>query len=222
VAQYVGGLPSAGPGRNDAKDVGLHFPDSTIRDSVSMGREPRSNVVLSFASDATGDPVVAENIGAATTVLDIALRDALREELSQTYTVSVGSGGPGLPQRYGYMRISFGAAPENVPSMIERVLAEIRKLQADGPSADLTNRAKEAAKRSYEQSLQQNGYWLGRLQGVHQFARDPKEIVTRAARIDAVTPKTIQDVFKKSFPMDRYTVVTLMPAAPPAQASTNQ
>jgi zinc protease len=222
VAQYVGGLPSAGPARNDAKDVGLHFPDSTIRDSVSMGREPRSNVVLSFASDATGDPVVAENIGAATTVLDIALRDALREELSQTYTVSVGSGGPGLPQRYGYMRISFGAAPENVPSMIERVLAEIRKLQADGPSADLTNRAKEAAKRSYEQSLQQNGYWLGRLQGVHQFARDPKEIVTRAARIDAVTPKTIQDVFKKSFPMDRYTVVTLMPAAPPAQASTNQ
>jgi len=34
-----------------------------------------------------------------------------------------------------------------------------------------------------------------------------------------VTQQTIQDVFKKSFPMDRYTVVTLMPAAP-AQAST--
>jgi predicted Zn-dependent peptidase len=60
---------------------------------------------------------------------------------------------------------------------------------------------------------------MGRLQGVHQFGRDPKEILTRPARIDAVTQQTIQDVFKKSFPMDRYTVVTLMPAAP-AQAST--
>jgi zinc protease len=218
VAQYVGGLPTTGPARNDAKDIGMRFPQTTVRETVSMGREPRSNIVISFPAEPSSDPVDAENLAAATTVLDIALRDALREELSQTYTVSVGSGGPGLPQQYGYMRVSFGAAPENVPTMVDRVFAEIRKLQADGPSVDLTSRAKEAAKRSYEQSLQQNGYWLGRLQGVHQFNRDPKEIVTRTARIDAVTQKTIQDVFKKNFPMDRYTVVTLMPAAS-AQAS---
>jgi len=223
VAQYVGGLPTTGPPRSDVKDVGIHFPQSAIRDGVQMGREPRSNVVISFFAEQSSDPVEAENALAATTVLDIALRDVLREALSQTYTVSVGQGGPGLPQHGGgYMRVSFGAAPENVASMTERVLTEIKKLQAEGPSLDLTNRAKEAAKRNYEQSLQQNGYWLGRLQAVNQFHRDPKEILTRAARIDAVTPATIQDVFKKNFPMDRYTVVTLMPAVPPAQASTNQ
>jgi len=221
VAQYVGGLPTTGPARSDVKDVGMKFPQMSVRETVTMGREPRSNVVITFAADPTSDPVEAENNGAATTVLDIALRDALREELSQTYTVSVGSGGPGLPQHYGYMRVSFGAAPENVPTMIERVFAEIKKLQTDGPSPDLTNRAKEAAKRSYEQALQQNGYWMGRLQGVHEFGRDPKEILTRTARIDAVTQQTIQDVFKKRFPIDRCAVVTLMPAAP-AQASTHQ
>src|ERR1051326_7672529 len=192
-----------------------------VRAAVTMGPETRSNVVITWAAEATSDPVEAENIGEATTVLDIALRDALREELSQTYTVSVGSGGPGLPQRYGYMRVSFGAAPENVPTMVERVFAEIRKLQTEGPSADLTNRAKEAAKRNYEQALQQNSYWMGRLQAGHQFGRDPKEILTRATRIDAVTQRTIQDVFKTRFSMDRFTVVTLMPAAP-AQASTRQ
>ena len=42
------------------------------------------------------------------------------------------------------------------------------------------------------------------------------------ARIDTVTPKTIQEVFKKDFPMDRYTAVTLVPATPPAEASTRQ
>jgi len=220
VAQYVGGLPSAGPARKDVKDLGIHFPGSTVRASVEMGREPRSNVVISFYADASSDPVEAENVAAATTVLDIALRDALREELSQTYTVSVGQGGPGLPQRGGgYMRVSFGAAPENVASMTERVFTEIKRLQQDGPSADLTNRATEAARRGYETSLQQNGYWMGRLQSVHLFGRDPKEILTRPGRIDAVTPATIQDVFKRSFPMDRYTVVTLVPAAPPVAAS---
>jgi zinc protease len=222
VAQYVGSLPTTGPARTEVKDIGIHFPASAVRDGVQMGREPRANVVMSFYAEQSADPVEAENVAAATVVLDTALRDVLREDLSQTYTVSVGQGGPGLPQHGGgYMRVSFGAAPENIASMVDRVIAEIKKLQADGPSEDLTNRAKEAARRSYEQALQQNRYWMGRLQSVHQFERDPKEILTRPGRIDAVTAKTIQDVFKKSFPMDRYTVVTLMPAAP-AQASTKQ
>ena len=44
---------------------------------------------------------------------------------------------------------------------------------------------------------------MGRLQAVQLFGRDPKEILTRPARIDAVTPATIQDVFTRNFPMDR-------------------
>jgi len=220
IAQYVGSLPSTGRANAEAKDVGIHFPGTQIKEKVEMGREPRSSVVMSFYAEPSSDPVEAENLAEATTVLDIALRDALREELSQTYTVSVGQSGPGLPQRGGgHIAVSFGAAPENVPSMVDRVLAEIRKLQQDGPSADLTNRAKESAKRNYETSMQQNGYWMGRLQAVHTFGRDPKEILTRGARIDAVTPKTLQDVFQKAFPIDRYTVVTLVPASPPAAAA---
>src|SRR5262249_44839134 len=139
---------------------------------------------------------------------------------SQTYTVSVNQSGPALPQRGGgHMAVSFGAAPENVAAMTERVFAEIRKLQQDGPSDDLTNRAKEAARRGYETSIQQNPYWLGRLQSVPTFGRDPKEILTRGARIDAVTSKTLQEVFRKSFPIERYTVVTLLPADLPAAAA---
>jgi zinc protease len=223
IGQYVGSLPSTGRATAEAKDVGIRFPGTQVREKVEMGREPRSSVVISFFAEPTSDPVEVENNSEATTVLDIALRDALREELSQTYTVSVSRGGPDLPQRGGgHMAVSFGAAPENVASMTERVLAEIRKLQQDGPSADLTNRAKESARRSFETSLQQNGYWLGRLQGVHTFGRDPKEILTRPSRIDAVTPKTLQDVFRKSFPLERYTVVTLVPAGPPAAAAVTR
>jgi len=221
IAEYVGGLPSTGPARTAVNDVGIHFPTMPVREKVEMGREPRANVQISFYADQSSDPIVAENVQAAMTVLDTALRDLLREDLGQTYTVSVGEGGPGLPQKGGsYMRVSFGAAPENIASMTDRVFAEIKKLQQDGPSVDLTNRAKEAARRGYETSLQQNGYWMGRLQSVHLFGRDPKEIVTRTGRIDAVTPSTVQDVFRRDFPMDRYTVCTLVPAAPPvAEAS---
>src|SRR5215831_6778339 len=223
IAEYVGSLPSTGRATAETKDVGIHFPGTQIREKVEMGREPRSSVVISFYAEPSSDPVEAENLAEATTVLDIALRDALREELSQTYTVSVNQSGPGLPQHGGgHIAVSFGAAPENVASMTDRVFAEIRKLQQEGPSDDLTNRAKEAARRSYETSMQQNPYWLGRLQAVHLFGRDPKEILTRGARIDAVTSKTLQDVFQKAFPIERSTVVTLMPASPPAAAAVTR
>ena len=35
--------------------------------------------------------------------------------------------------------------------------------------------------------------------------------MTRPARIDALTPQVLQDVFKQYFPADRSTVVTLVP-----------
>ena len=83
-------------------------------------------------------------------MLQTALRDILREELGQTYTVSVGLSQP-LPQRgAGRIEVSFGAAPENIEAMTDRVLEEIKRLQDEGPSADLTNRAKEGARRTYE------------------------------------------------------------------------
>jgi hypothetical protein len=46
--------------------------------------------VISFFADPPGnDPMEQERALAATDVLEIALRDILREELGQTYTVSV-------------------------------------------------------------------------------------------------------------------------------------
>ena len=96
--------------------------------------------------------------------------------------------------------------------MTTRVMQEVKRLQDDGPSADLTNRAKESARRSYEVALKQNDYWLRRLESVHTLNRDPEEILTRAKRIDAVTRETLQEIFRKYFPSDRSTVVALVPA----------
>jgi len=96
--------------------------------------------------------------------------------------------------------------------MTARVMQEIKRLQDHGPSLDLTNRAKESARRGYETALKQNDYWLGRLQTIKMYDRDPGEILTRNNRIDALTPQVLQEVFRKYFPADRSTVVTLVPA----------
>ena len=95
--------------------------------------------------------------------------------------------------------------------MVQRTMQEVQRLQKEGPSADLINRAKEAAHREHETARKQNGFWLGRLQSARLLGRDPKLILTREQRIDAVTQANVHEVFRKYFPMDRYTVVTLVP-----------
>jgi zinc protease len=211
LAEYVGALPSSGKQTSQFKDVAIRFPDTTKQEKVEAGREPRGQTVISFFADPSIDPQEQEKIIAATTVLDIALRDILREDLGQTYTVSVGLS-QALPQRgSGHIEVRFGAAPENLASMTARVMQEIKRLQQEGPTKDLTDRAKETARRGYETALKQNDYWLGRLQTIKTYNRDPGEILTRGKRIDAVTPQVLQEVFKQYFPADRSTVVTLMP-----------
>ncbi len=212
LARYVGTLPSKGTGGSTFKDVGIHFPGDIKRATVEKGSEPKSETVISFFADPPVEPMEQERISAATDVLEISLRDILREELGQTYTVSVDSVQLFPQKGGGNIEVSFGAAPENIQKMSERVLEEVRRLQKEGPSADLLNRAKETARRNYETSLKQNGYWLGRLQFVHMYGQDPALIVHRTDRIDALTIPMMQETFKKYFPLDRHTVVTLMPA----------
>jgi zinc protease len=175
------------------------------------GKEPKAQTVLSYYAE----PLLEENeqtrIEAATEVLEIGLRDLLREELGETYGVSVGRSQP-LPQRgTGWISVSFTGAPENVESMTARVQQEIERLQQEGPSADFTNRAKESARRAHQTELRENGFWLGRLQSAKLLGRDPLLILKRFDRIDAVTQSILHEAFKKYFPKDRYTVVTLLP-----------
>jgi zinc protease len=211
VARYVGSLPTTGKASSRFADLGVKFPATTERAIVEKGREPRAQTVLSFFAD----PPIEENeqtrVAAATDVLEIALRDILREELGETYNVSAGLA-QALPQRGGgRVTVNFGASPDNITRMIDRTLQEVTRLQQQGPSEDLVNRAKETARRAHETALKQNSFWLGRLQSAKLLDRDPLLILKREQRIDALTRENIQETFRRYFPLDRYTVVTLLP-----------
>jgi zinc protease len=211
VARYVGSLPSTGKPASRFADLGITFPTSIERAVVEKGREPRAQTVLSFFADPPIEETEQTRVAAAADVIEIALRDILREEMGETYNVSAGLSQP-LPQRgAGHISINFGASPENIDPMIDRTLQEVKRLQQEGPSQDLVTRAKETARREHETALKQNGFWLGRLQSAKLLGRDPVLILKREERIDALTAANIQAAFRTYFPTDRFTVVTLMP-----------
>jgi zinc protease len=148
---------------------------------------------------------------AAGSVLNIRLREILREELGGTYGVSVGfSNSPPL-KGYGSMVIQFGSAPENVDKLVNAALKEIERLKAEGPSADDVAKVKELERRDLETNAKQNSYWLGSMQTVHLYGWDPAGIARRDQRTERLTQENIKAMFNKYFSTDRYTLVTLKP-----------
>lgn len=213
VAQWIGGLPSTGKKTSEFRDMGVRFPERVVRDEVKKGREPASQTVIAFYTDAGGDELEMHRVRAATNVLSIRLREILREELGGTYGVQVGYDN-NMPLRTdGVVIVQFGSAPENVEKLSEAVFTEIRRLKEQGPSADDVGRIKEMERRDLETSARQNQYWQGSLQTVHMYGWDPASILRRPQRTEALTGEMLHGIFKRYFPLDRYTVVTLKPEA---------
>jgi zinc protease len=213
VERWIGGLPSSGRTTATVRDMGVRFPAAVVRDGVTKGKDPASQTVISFFADAGKDEFEMHRLRAAGNVLSIRLREILREELGGTYGVSVGYENSLPLPGYGATVVQFGSAPENVDALTKAVFTEVERLKAQGPSADDVAKVKEMEKRDLETNARQNQYWVGSLQAVHMYGWDPRGILRRPQRADALTPEILHGIYKKYFPMDRYTVVTLKPEA---------
>ena len=211
VNTYVASLPSTGKRTAVIGDAHLQFPPDIRRETVRKGKEPRSQTVISFFADTGLDELEMHRARAATYVLEIRLRDLLREELGGTYSVNVGYTNTQPQPGYGTMSVQFGSAPENADKLAKAVFDEVSRLQREGPSAGDMQKIKEIERRGLETSVRQNGYWMNSLYTVHLLGWDPRRITQRFERIESLTGEQVQAVFTKYFPMNRYTIVTLMP-----------
>jgi zinc protease len=211
--KYVASLPSKGSSTAKLNDLKLQFPNQVVREVVYKGQDPRSQTVMSFFADTKLDEFETHRLQAATAVVENRLREILREQLGGTYSVGVGYSNTSPVPGYGTTTVQFGSSPENVEKLQAAVMAELDKLRKDGPTAADVQAAKEAEKNGIEEGLRENGYWQGSLQTLHLLGRDPKGILRRIERAESLNQQNIHEAIKKYFPVERYTIVTLMPEA---------
>ncbi len=213
VAKYVGVAAVEGdrlaalPRRRDARSR-RRWSARGSRRGASRARRPS----VSFAADPPLEENEQTRVEAATEVLEIALRDILREELGETYSVRVGLPQP-LPQRgagriCGQLRRRAGQGARAWSSASCRRSSGCRRKDRRPISSTAPRKRRTASTRPRRS---RTAIWLGRLQSAKLLQRDPKLILTREQRIDAITQANVHEMFKKYFPMDRYTVVTLLP-----------
>ena len=91
-------------------------------------------------------------------------------------------------------------------------MQEIQRMQKEGPTEDLANRAKETrAPRARDRHEAERLLAQPAAGGEAARARPDRCILEREERIDVGHAANVQEMFVKYFPMDRYTVVTLVP-----------
>ena len=212
VATYLGGLPTTG--RQELwRDVGLRAPEGVIQKNVYKGIEPKSSSRIVFSGPFDFDGWRNNFVLASMTeVLQIKLREVLREDLGGTYHVSVRGGGSHFPVEGYRITISFGSDPDRVEELTDAIFEQIDSLKTIGTTNVYLNKVKEGKKRKREMELKENGYWISELIWCDFHNIDPLSSLQYDELVDSLSLNDVRRAAQKYFDMENYVRVVLLPA----------
>ncbi len=162
VEKYLASIP-AGDKALHWKDVEPDFPDGITKFTVYKGKEPQSMVTLVMHDKYKYNFKNNLTMRTLSKILNIKLREKLREEESGTYGVYVRPSIKKLPEEEYSFMIGFGCAPANVDKLVNSVFDEIKKLQNAGPVAEDMQKAKETFIRERESNERENSFWINEM-----------------------------------------------------------
>ena len=211
VEQYIASLPATHAGEK-WKDVGMSYPTGVITREVKRGIEPKAQTAIVFTGpfDFTWDNV--QQISALASLLEIKLRERLRQDLGGTYGVGVSANPTHYPRESYALRIDFGSAPERAAELQKAVFAEIDSVKANGVSEKDLQKIRETDLRERETSLRQNRTWVSLLASYDVNSWDPSLILKYNDSVKALNSAGLQAAARKYFDLSRYVVVQLLPA----------
>ncbi|KAA3659939.1 MAG: insulinase family protein [Calditrichaeota bacterium] len=210
IKTYIASLPVLDR-KESWKDVGMRAPIGVIKKVVKKGKEPKSQTSIVFTGPFEWSRQERYNLQAMTSVLQIMLRERVREELGGTYGVGVRASYSAKPDTSYSLRIGFGSDPERAEELTAAIFEEIHELLTDGPSEKNLLKVQETQRREYEISLKQNRSWLTWLKFYDEHNEDANEILNYPNIVDQLNADAVQNTAKKYLNLDNYVQVRLMP-----------
>jgi len=212
AAKYLGSLPSTG--RVESwRDVEMDPPVGIVEREVNKGLEPQSRVQIVFGGATDWSLRSRLQLEALKQVLDIALRENVREEAGGSYDVGVDAELNRYPDEEYFIYIGFGCAPDQVETLTELVFDQIAGIREQGPREKDVNKVKEILRREHEQNLKTNDYWLGILQLAYLNDLDPTVLLDFEARLESISIDTLRLMAVKTLDPGSYVRVVLNPEA---------
>ena len=210
VEQYLGALPSTG--RIETwRDEGIEPPEGVIRRIVRKGIEPKSQTRIIFTGDMEYTRENNYAMRSMTDLLEMRLREKLREDLGGTYGVGISYSLTQRPQEEYSIVISFGSDPERVDELVKVIFDDIADLKSSGGMEDNLQKVAEAQRRSRETNMKSNGYWRSQLAAWYRSNEDPRNILNYEELINGLDSSIIREIANRSLTIDNYIQLSLYP-----------
>lgn len=210
IETYIASLPSTNR-KETWRDVGIRFPNGVINKVIKKGTEPKSSVRLTFTGITQYSDIEATQLDQVAKVLEIRLREILREDQGGVYGVGVGANIAREPINSYSITVSFGCAPENVDKLVNLTLEEMKKMKANGGTQTNVEKVIAEDTRSMQTSVKENNYWLYNLQNKYYYNEDPKTILEDPAMVRKLTVERTKEIANKYFNTDNMIRLVLMP-----------
>jgi zinc protease len=147
-----------------------------------------------------------------TSVLQIRLREVVREEKGGSYHVSIWPDIQKFPSPRARIMVDFGCDPDKVDMMIAAVNGVISAAQNELPEAHYIQTVQETQRRGREVDLRENSFWIEVLSFYDWHNEDPRTILDFERYVESITPEFVRDWARKAFQTPDRAVFILLPA----------
>jgi zinc protease len=208
--RYIASLPGAGR-VEVGRDLGVRPPRGVVRRTVRKGVEPKAMTQIVFTGEFDFGQSSLHDLSALAEVLQLRLREVLREEMSGTYGTWVRASGGAAPWPQYQLSVSFGTSPDRLGEMTHAVFQEIESLRNHGPSPVDLQKVREMIVRGRESELRRNHFWLQQILVHHRHGWDLSDIPGHEVRLAAVQTDRVRDAAVRYLDLANYVQVSLVP-----------
>jgi zinc protease len=145
-------------------------------------------------------------------ILEVRLREKLREDLGGTYSVSVGSDRIRIPRPEYRINIRFGSAPDRAADLAAEVAGTVDSLRRFGPTDTEVANWKANEMRQHEVALRENNYWISLLSSADAQSEQVSTLLDIKPWLDQMNAERLRTGAERYLNPDRFVRVTLLPA----------
>ncbi len=186
--------------------------------TVTKGLDNQGKVEIQFRKKAVPAKNAAEyykneeELWILNRVLDIRLREIVREDKGGTYGVGVYSGLTGRDGYNSYLGVYFGCEPEREEELMSEVIKELKNICANGIDESYIQKVTETERRTYEENLRNNYYWRSNIINSMIYDYLPLDYVKIDEEIwNSADSEFIKELCRKYTDFDNYVLVNLVP-----------
>ncbi len=211
LERYLGGLPSK-KRVETWRDVTPKFPAGITELDFARNSEEQSRVNIFMKGPFVKDYKERLFLAVTADILNIRLRESMREEQGGVYGVQLSENVGLYPEPHYSLDFTWGCSPDNVNKLVATVFDEAKKLKTTGPTEIDLNKVKETLIRERETMMKENSYWQQILLNVYRHGDKLMTLEEYKKMINSVKAKDIRKTAQKYINEKNYVIGELMPA----------